>query len=227
MRSRRAAIVVLTILLLSLLGARPATAGGPTSVLLVAPDTGRTASLHHSDGDYQKLAELVDAFGSDSVGAGEGPGTEHEQKPFISLTWMAHDVAVWRVDHVFLDAPGGPWISTQTDVSGSGNVGGSPARWHKAADGEDLAGLLDRLGVGPGAKARTQPSATPSAVAAPPRSAGTVTSPPPAGTDGRAWGAAGLALGAALTLAGFGASRLVRGRTSTARRTPTRTAPTT
>jgi hypothetical protein len=175
----------------------------------VAPGTGRTASLYHSDGDYQKLAELVGAFGADSAGAGEGPGTDHDQESGITLTWLAHDVAVWRVDRVLLDAPGGPWISTETDLSGSGNVGAGQVRWHKATRGEDLAALLDRLGVGP--RAPTQSPASPSAVAAPPRGADVVTRPSPPSTSGVLWGAAGLTLGAALTLLGFGASRLVRG----------------
>ena len=213
MRSRRAAIIALTVLMLCLLGARPAAAGGPTSVLLVAPATGRTASLYsgNGNGDYETLAELVGAFRADGVGAEDGSRTSHEQGTSITLTWLAHDVAVWRVDRVFLDAPGGPWISTQT-VDGSGDIWDKPATWHKAERGGELAALLDRLGVGP--RARTQPPASPAAVAAPPGGAGAVTRPSPPDGNGVIWGAAGLTLGAALALAGVGASRLVRERRS-------------
>jgi hypothetical protein len=213
MRSRRAAIFVLTVLMLSLLGALPAAAGGPTSVLLVAPDTGRTASLYsgNGSGDYETLAELVGAFDADGAGAEDRSGASHDQGAGITLNWLAHDVAVWRVDRVFLDAPGGPWISTQT-VDGSGDVWDKPAAWHKAERGGELAALLDRLGVGP--RARTQPPASPAAVAAPRQGADAVTRPSPQSTSGVVWGAAGLALGAALTLVGVSASRLVRGRRS-------------
>ena len=33
------------------------------------------------------------------------------------MTWLIHDVAVWRVDRVYLGDEGGPWIATQSDMN--------------------------------------------------------------------------------------------------------------
>jgi hypothetical protein len=153
MRSYRGALAVLAVTIVSLLVAGPAAAGGPTSVLLVAPGTGRTASLHTADADYQVLADLVGAFGPGDAGAADGSGTSHEQGAVVTLTWLVHDVQVWRVDRVYLDAPGGPWIATQTDAAGSGDLWEQPATWQKVARGKELAELLDRLGLRRGAPA--------------------------------------------------------------------------
>jgi hypothetical protein len=49
-------------------------------------------------------------------------------------------VNVWRVDWVYLDATGGPWIATQSAADGSGNVLTAHLA-HRAAR------LLGRLGV--------------------------------------------------------------------------------
>jgi hypothetical protein len=226
----------LLLLLGTALGASSAVAGGPTSVLLVVPGENRTASLYTGSADYDRLITLVGGFepptgsttppkGADDLGAA---GTNDSSGPGVTLTWLIHDVNVWRVDRVYADAAGGPLISTQTSANG-GDLWATPPVWHTAARGAQLTDLLDRLGVGPVVRlstptpaAGTDP-ATPRAVdptanradaaAAPDaRAAGSTARDGSDGNDGTnstdgfdgngwLWGPVGLALGAAATLA--------------------------
>lgn len=237
MRRCRAALVVLTIMLISLLVAGPASAGGPTSVLLVVPGTGQTASLYTGAADYEALAALVGAFDTPGVAGTVDPsGTSHDVGTGVTLTWLIHDVQAWRVDRVYLEADGGPWISTQIATDGSGTIWDTPLVWHTAASGKELAALLDRLGVSPDSlsdgnatvpgnttrgQAGTTDIAQPAATAA--AQLGQPTTPrADAGTPGTAglvWGLGGLALGIALTVAGmrlFPNSRSALGELATA-----------
>ena len=236
MRRCRAALAVLTIMLISLLVAGPASAGGPTSVLLVVPGSGRTASLYTGATDYEALAALVGAFDSPGVaGTSDPSGTSHDVGTGVTLTWLIHDVQVWRVDRVYLDAKGGPWISTQSDISVSGTIWDIPPVWHTAARGKELEALLDRLGVSP--DPRGDGNAAVSGDSTVGGGTGTVIVPPAAtaaelkkptiqradaGTRiaaGVGWGLAGLALGVALTVAGmrlFPNSRSALGELATA-----------
>ena len=206
---RSALIVILTVLMAGFLAAAPASAGGPTSVLVVESDTRSAASLYYTDADYEGLASLVGAAGpSGIVGEVDRSGTTHEFGSGVTLTWLIHDVAVWRVDRIFLEAKGGPWISTQLVMNDSGSVYDSPVTWHTAADGPKLSALLDRVGIGAGSGASVggdaaavtdgeapAPAAPPQPEASQPADTGST------GTNGLLWGLSGLALGAALTLA--------------------------
>ena len=237
MRRCRAALVVLTIMLISVLFAGPASAGGPTSVLLVVPGTGRTASLYTGAADYEALAGLVGAFDSPGVaGTSDPSGTSHDVGTGVTLTWLIHDVQVWRVDRVYLDAKGGPWISTQSDISVSGTIWDIPPVWHTAARGKELGALLDRLGVSPhprGDGTAAVPGGSTvgggtGTVIVPPAATAAAESKKPtiqradAGTPiaaGLGWGLAGLALGVALTVAAmrlFPNSRSALGELATA-----------
>lgn len=135
--------VTVTALAAVLSGASPATAGGPTSVMLVSPGSGKAAAIYTTSPDYQTLHE--------SIGPGPGESAppsltdvmngEHRQ---ITVTWLIHDVSVWRVDYVYPDAAGGPWVHTrETTESGLPEQG----MWRKAADPKALGRLLDRLGL--------------------------------------------------------------------------------
>lgn len=213
MRRCRAALTALTLALMTLLVAGPAQAGGPTSVLLVVPGAGQTASLYTGDPDYDSLARTVGAF-SDTGTAGkvDGSPTDHTFGPGVTLTWLIHDVSVWRVDRVYLDAKGGPWISTQVDSTGTGNIWDKPPVWHTAVDAKLLAALLHRLGVdgstSPGQQDVTTGVDTPTTATqrrAP--AAEQVTDATGLGAERLGWGSGGLALGIALALA---ATRLGR-----------------
>jgi hypothetical protein len=204
MGPRHAALALLSALLLSPAVAGPAAAGGPTSVLLVVPGEGRTASLYTGQADYETLADLVGAFGgTDSAGGAAGVG-DHATGSEVTVTWLIHDVSVWRVDRIYPGSPGGPWIASQTSLDGSGDIWSSPVRWHTASQDTALTGLLTRLGLLGGPVA-----AQPGAVEPAARAAATPAPTEPAGADARSgpvWGLAGLALGVLLAVAALRAA---------------------
>ncbi|MGH8964759.1 MAG: hypothetical protein ACRDXB_05445 [Actinomycetes bacterium] len=206
MRRRRVALVVLTAALLSVLVAGPAAAGGPTSALLVVPGTGQTASLYTGDPDYEALAGLVGAFEPDgAAGTVDESGATHGSGPGVTVTWLIHDVQVWRIDRIFADAQGGPWISTQLVAPGSADP--QPV-WHTATDGPALTRLLDRLGLSaPAAFPDTSGALTeqPAADVAPP-----ATESLDAGTSGAAALTWGIVLGVAGSMAVIWLVRIVR-----------------
>ncbi|MEV4312889.1 hypothetical protein [Actinocrispum sp. NPDC049592] len=111
MARRIAALVVA----LFLLAAPSAFAGGPTSVILVDPGSGKTASLYTGDMNYQKLLEALGDANPDPKAPTlhGGPGSSA-----VNITWLIHDVQVWRIDHVFLGEDGGPWIETYQSYDG-------------------------------------------------------------------------------------------------------------
>src|SRR5215210_3464742 len=133
---------------LAVLIAGPASAGGPTSALLVNPGSGRTASLYISDSAYDGLAKLV---GVDGIGGSAGkaiqPPDLADTATGVNVTWLIHDVEVWRVDRIYVTPDGGPWIKTQTMLDSSPDVASSGESWHAAADGPALVALLERMGV--------------------------------------------------------------------------------
>ena len=123
-----------------------AAAGGPTSVLVVNPVTGEAGALYATDGNYQALQEALEPARGVSVeqppGLSGGPGSSA-----INITWLVHDVAVWRVDHVRVD-PKYVWV--QTNVMGDGVTPfDGNGQWHVAADPAAVLDVLDELGVLP------------------------------------------------------------------------------
>lgn len=215
MRSWRAAVLtVFMIAVATTATVAPVAAGGPTSVLLVAPGTGETASLYASDDDYQALAGLVGAFGTTSSEAVEDASPSPTGRT-VTVTWLIHDVQVWRVDRVYLDAEGGPLVATQQALDAR-SVDQAPVAWIRPAAGKKLAELLDRLGLAGGGPAPgggpvpgPQPGderleAGPADAAQPPVPAADDTGAPPA-----VWVLLGSLLGVTLALS---ASRVVAGR---------------
>ncbi|HEX5087141.1 MAG TPA: hypothetical protein VFV89_04980 [Nocardioides sp.] len=215
MAAIRALTVVLTAWVLVLLApAGPATAGGPTSVLLSVPGEGRTASLYYTDASYDELAHLVGVDGGS--GTTDDAGRSHEAGTGVNVTWLIHDVMPWRVDRIYLQGEGAPWIATQVVEGDTDSVWDSPVVWHQPEDGKALTRLLNSLGVGqPGAAAGSLTSAEPGGIVPPsvePAAAGTTpaddTSDTPAG-HGVRWGLGGLAVGVLLA-AGWMRLRSVR-----------------
>jgi len=121
-----------------------AAAGGPTSVLVVDPTTGETGSLYATDSDYQVLLDSLEPATNISVDPppelSGGPGT-----PAINITWLAHDVAVWRVDRVRLDLKS-VWVQTNLMADGATPFDGG-GEWHVAADQRAVLDVMDELGV--------------------------------------------------------------------------------
>ncbi|WP_237536726.1 hypothetical protein [Streptomyces sp. SID5785] len=191
-------------LALVLWGAAQASAGGPTSVLVVSPESQESASLYFSDERYERLARLV---GEPGEGKKEiPPGLEVGSGRQLNVTWLRHDISPWRVDRVYPDTPGSKevWIHTSTDMETLNGV------WHTAQHPAELRSLLHKLGVmgkaksgGAGAvfpapdrsqdRSTTQPQATPSGTA--PAAVGSTP-----GSSGWWWVVPGLLAGAALAL---------------------------
>jgi hypothetical protein len=201
---RRLVPLTLAALVFVLLGMQPAAAGGPTSVLLVSPSAGRTSSLYYSDPDYQKLIDLVMATDAAAVKDSDRLTTGE----YITVTWLIHDISIWRIDRIYTQATGGALIATQlltgqpqpgpTGAAPGGPALELPTTWHRAADSKLLVTLLGTLSVlSPGSASVVQDN-NPSY---PPSAASTVTTPVTARvvkstTAVRwSWGLGGLAIG--------------------------------
>lgn len=189
MLTLRATVVAL--LLVLLVPSAPASAGGPTSAILSVPGEGRTASVYYTDPEYQQLSDLVGGTGI-APSTIDDSGAEHEVGPGVTVTWLIHDVQPWRVDRIYPDAEGGPWIATQEMDFDTGTIWDSPVVWHRPVAGKQLSTLLDGLLAG---------QAPDQAAAAPARSEPPAAAPAESG-NGVWWGLGGLVAGVVLTLAG-------------------------
>jgi len=167
-------------------------AGGPTSVLLVDPGAGRAAALYHSSSDYQRLVDAINAYGSD-LGSADRPASVSETaNDAYRLTWLIHDMTIWRIDRVYPTADDGLWLQTVADESG-GDPFAQPGRWHRVTNPAALTAVLTSVGLteqaGPEAPAEDNSAATTAASSTVPAGTG-------AGPIALA-GLAGLVLGAA------------------------------
>lgn len=136
---RRIGLLAATVLTIAAVGAVPAEAGGPTSVLLSAPYVPKVVAAGYEDANYTRLMELTGRADN------REPGGSHASGTFVRATWLIHDMRVWRLDVIYPDAPGGPWIATREDVDGTG-LSVNPV-WHRATDPVQLIKLLDTLGL--------------------------------------------------------------------------------
>ncbi|QNE22411.1 hypothetical protein F1D05_36585 [Kribbella qitaiheensis] len=157
----RHTFALLFAVLITLAGATiPASAGGPTSVLLSAPP--RVVAFGYEDTLYNQLLKFV----GEPLPA-KGDAESHQAGQFVRATWLIHDMSVWRLDIIYPDAPGGPWIATTVSTDGSGRLSDTPV-WHRADEPAALAKLLGSLNLmgqsdgGPtGIPDMSQPTPTP------------------------------------------------------------------
>ena len=215
----RALAVVLTAWILVLLAPPgPASAGGPTSVMLSVPGEGRTASLYYTDDAYEQLSALVGVSGSGSAGTADPSGDGHESGIPVTVTWLVHDVEPWRVDRIYLGGEEGPWIATQEVLGGTTPIWDAPVIWHQPSDGKELTQLLNRLGVGQTGRAAEPASATEPEPTVPASVEPAATAPTPAPSDDgsdtsagdRAWWGLGGLAGGVLLAAGWTRARSTR-----------------
>lgn len=149
---RRIAVVLFVLVGLLGFAALPAQAGGPTSVLLASPTLQKAAALYNADGDYRRLADAVDLRGNGVADSkvparlGTGPGSGA-----INVTWLMHDVFVWRVDRVQIEPDGKVWINTTLADSGGELTFKDDGAWHASPEPKELVALLTKLGVWDGA----------------------------------------------------------------------------
>jgi hypothetical protein len=126
--------------------AAPAQAGGPTSVLMTSPATGRAHALYYSDRAYERLASAVGGFGAESGSAAKPPSVVDDFGSEIRLTWLIHDMSIWRIDRVYMSAKDGTWIETVVTVDG-GDIFDRAGSWHRAADLPLLMASLKAAGL--------------------------------------------------------------------------------
>lgn len=197
MTARRLTLALLA-LLLAVVGwssaAGTAHAGGPTSVLLVNPGAGQAAALYHSSRDYQRLVDAVNAYGSDLGSADRPDSIPETANDAYRLTWLIHDMTIWRIDRVYATADDGLWLETVADETGS-NPNAHSGRWHRATDPAALTAVLTSAGLTDGSSPAPEVESEPD-----PGPAAAATSAPPttgAGPIALAAGIAGVILGAA------------------------------
>ncbi|WP_344071286.1 hypothetical protein [Streptomyces crystallinus] len=188
-------------------------AGGPTSVLIVSPESEQTAARYHSDADYSALMTLL---GEPGQGVKERPpsldAAMHSRQ--TNVTWMVHDMSPWRLDRVFTsDDSNTVWIHTAADLPRTFN-----GCWHRAKRPAELRALLRKLGVTGPVTGQGSPGVAPQQWTTPP--AEPEDTPAPEAEGGRAeeaartglsastdstsagwwWALPGLIVGAALAL---------------------------
>jgi hypothetical protein len=139
---------VMSASLIALVGGS-ASAGGPTSVLVVNPGAGTTGSLYTTDVDYSLLQNALDNSGVDTGNEppafGDGPGSPST----INVTWLVHDVHVWRVDRLNVHTDGTVWVRTNDALaSGDGTIDWEALPdWQQVSDSAAVLEVLDRMGV--------------------------------------------------------------------------------
>jgi hypothetical protein len=126
--------------------AAPAQAGGPTTVLLANPELSRVKALYTTDKAYERLAAGVGAFGRDIGSTSKPHSIPDEVRGEIRLTWLAHEMMIWRLDRVYFTTHDGIWVET-TLADRQGYMFKLPARWHRAASQKVLMASLTAAGM--------------------------------------------------------------------------------
>ena len=131
-------------------------------MLLASPYTDSAAALYYADDDYARLQSLLG--GADlPTGPTAAPPTSAAGSPYVTATWLIHDVWVWRIDRIFLVGDE-VWVVSETSTDGAaltgegmypGETGSASAVWHRPADPGALTALLAGRGLTPGAAAAT------------------------------------------------------------------------
>jgi hypothetical protein len=140
-------LVIAAIAGLVLLPATPASAGGPTSVLVVDNQGRHAAGALMGSSAYDSLARALDI---ENPPSGEPRSEDSFMAGSIRLTWMIHDVQPWRVDALTIEGSD-VWVSTLLMQGGESLFSGaaSPERavWHRPANTALLLTALEDLGV--------------------------------------------------------------------------------
>jgi hypothetical protein len=154
----------------------------------------------------------MDSNNVTGTGDADQSGRSHANGPGVTVTWLIHDVTPWRVDHIYPQGDGAPWIATQVAIGEAEAIWDSPVVWHQPKSGAELMALLEKLGVGEAAREAGGFSGVAGAQVAPPSEATADQPAPtePASVAGVWWALGGLVAGVAATLLG---TRLRRSKT--------------
>lgn len=142
MKPVRLALALLLAVLALAAAPTSAYAGGPTSVLLTHPAQSRAAALYYDDPLYAALAAAIGygQAGADQPPAGVGEDFDSE----IRLTWLLHDVQIWRLDRIQVADDGTVWVETALGENETGGSLEASGRWHRPADAAALSLALTR-----------------------------------------------------------------------------------
>jgi hypothetical protein len=194
------------------LSAAPAYAGGPTSVLLVDRVTGKASALYYEHPAYDQLSRSVEVADLAKASIHRPSTVSAAYDNHIMLTWLAHDVWVWRIDEVYITDDDGIWVSTQADLTGAGDIVEQTAHWHRPADDKALLAAISATGLlpraGQASTHRTVPPTFPSSesqdtgAVSPTTSNASATAVPATTSAGSTGGASGL-MAAGAGVAGF------------------------
>ena len=145
-----------------------AVAGGPTSVLLASPYVDAATGFYYTDPQYEHLQTLL---GGPDLPTGAPEPAVAAGSPYVTATWLIHDVDAWRIDRIFL-VGADVWVVSEMagdggPLTGDGmypnQAGNAAAIWHRPTDPVALTALLTAHGLTPGS---TRPSTTAGTLAA-------------------------------------------------------------
>ncbi len=157
---------MLALLLAGLVWTAPnAYAGGPTSVLVADPQHRRVVAAYYDQTAYGKLVEVTTwaKTGAEIEAPADGDAGFATE---IRLTWLIHDVSVWRVDRIHPDADGG-WLVETVESFDDGTLAGKTPVWHRIQNPAELQAALTEVGL-TSAPAPTRTSSSPSTPSQPP-----------------------------------------------------------
>ena len=115
-------------------------AGGPTSVLITDPGSGRATALYTTSPDYAELERILTADPTKITGF-----PMDAQDETYNVTWMIHDVQPWRADTIGIASDGTAYVTTRglDDEIGMSFV---QSQGHQVEQSKELVALLDRAG---------------------------------------------------------------------------------
>ncbi|MFI9763118.1 hypothetical protein ACIHFB_34925 [Streptomyces sp. NPDC051963] len=125
-----------------LLWAPPASAGGPTSVLVVSPTTQKAVGLYTTSPEYGRLQNLLDQSGSGRGADAQARDLAAGSGDQVNITWMIHDVTPWRQDTVLVGYDGDILINTARGTPPEGSD-----QWRRPQQPTQLRALLTKVGV--------------------------------------------------------------------------------
>ena len=76
----------------------------------------RAAGLYYTETRYEELAQAVGGgVDQPSSSLSQPASVDLDDEMVVRLTWMIHDVSVWRIDGIYITQSDGIWISTLID----------------------------------------------------------------------------------------------------------------
>lgn len=124
-----------------LVSASPASAGGPTTIVVSAVNLERATALVYSDPEFLDLTTLL---GSGETGKQTEPPDLRAE--YATVTWLMYDGEIGRVDRVHY-AGADPWIWSQVRYSAERTA--RRGLWHRSGDGSALVAMLNRMVLAP------------------------------------------------------------------------------